>query len=353
MRNLLFIVFVLCFLAFEGWTIYNISNTDGAKIVSPVRRIAKNTPKVKPQEYIAQPLSLDGIFLPDHGWTASLSAEKTITMIATGDVIPARMVNWQTTQKNNFLWPWEKTVNILKKADITFINLESPLLDSCQPTNQGMVFCGNSKHIDGLKFAGIDVANLANNHAGNYGPTGIEETKSHLQSAGVIPSGLNGPIYKKVKNIAFGFLGYNALEKLDTAEVFKQIQNTKNQADVLVVAFHWGAEYTEQPDNSMQTLARQAVDFGADLVIGNHPHWIKPMEIYRGKVINYGLGNFIFDQEWSQKTKEGVVGKYIFYNGQLVDAEFLPIMIKDFGQPYFLEGQEKNKIISEMITASE
>ena len=95
-------------------------------------------------------------------------------------------------------------------------------------------------------------------------------------------------------------------------------------------------------------LGHFTIDSGADLVIGNHPHWIQPIEIYKGKLITYAHGNFVFDQEWSLKTKQGVVGKYTFYDNQLVDVEFLPIQIENYGQPFFLAGQAKKSILESM-----
>ena len=100
-------------------------------------------------------------------------------------------------------------------------------------------------------------------------------------------------------------------------------------------------------------MGHLAIDSGADLVIGNHPHWVQPIEIYKDKLITYAHGNFVFDQEWSLKTKQGVIGMYTFYNNHLVDVEYLPLQIEDFGQPYFLTGEAKQNILSSMKIQSE
>src|SRR6185437_11714659 len=100
-------------------------------------------------------------------------------------------------------------------------------------------------------------------------------------------------------------------------------------------------------------LAHLAIDSGADLVIGNHPQWIEPAELYKGKLITYAHGNFVFDQMWSEKTEEGIVGKYTFYDKRLIDVEYLPIKIEDYGQPYFLQGTDKQKILDQMKQDSE
>lgn len=282
-----------------------------------------------------------------------------ITLIATGDVIPARSVNYQISTRKDYTWPYLKTAETLKEADITFINLETPLIKNCPVTQEGMNFCGDAKNIEGLVYAGVDVVTLANNHAGNKGKAGVEETVKGLEKVGIQTTGANnGPAIVEVRGIKFGFLGYNDIEKtpvVTSAEkevMTKEIGDLRKKVDVVVVQFHWGSEYLTEVEDRQKELGYLAVDLGADLVIGNHPHWIKPVEKYKGKFITYAHGNFVFDQEWSQKTKEGVVGRYVFIGKNLFDVEYLPVEIKDYGQPYFLEGERKQKILDEMYEAS-
>lgn len=305
-------------------------------------------------------VSLENIFASDHNWMATLSAERVRTVIATGDVIPARTVNYQTVLRNDYKWPYEKTADFLRSADITFINLETPLIKNCLTTRDGMIFCGSNRQVEGLIYAGVDVASIANNHAGNYGVNGVNETSKHLLDNGILVSGVNGPVVKEVRGVKFAFLGYNDISKnqpgisnVDEEKIKQEIRLAKKAVDVVIVTFHWGAEYQSQPDKRQVELGRLAIDSGADLVIGNHPHWIQPVEIYRGKLITYAHGNFIFDQMWSEKTKQGVLGKYIFYDNSLIDVEYFPIYIKDFGQAMFLEKTEKQNILNEMKLQSE
>lgn len=299
--------------------------------------------------------SVDKIFSNDHLWIATLSAERIRTLLATGDVIPARVVNIQATKFNNFKWPYEKTHNILKSADITFINLETPLIKDCPLINEGFKFCGSYKNIEGLIFSGVDVASLANNHAGNYGLDAIKETAGLLTNNNILATGINGAIYKDVRGLKLAFLGYNdigykqdGISWADEEKIRTEIIEAKKNAGIVIVTFHWGVEYQSQPDERQKYLGHFTIDAGADLVIGNHPHWIQPVEVYKGKLITYAHGNFVFDQEWSLKTKQGVVGKYTFYDNQLIDLEFLPIQIENYGQPYFLKGNERQKILDEM-----
>ena len=90
------------------------------------------------------------------------------------------------------------------------------------------------------------------------------------------------------------------------------------------------------------------IDDGADVVIGNHPHWIQPPEIYKGKFIMYAHGNFIFDQMWSENTRKGVVGKYTFYDKKLVDVEFSPVLIENYAQPNFMSDADKKILLDDL-----
>lgn len=254
-----------------------------------------------------------------------------VVIIATGDVMLGRTINSYSVRQNNFTWMWEKTADTLRSADLTIVNLESPLAENCPVTDAGMVFCGDVRQTEGLVFAGIDIANLANNHIRNYGPAGIKTTTELLNRSGLIPIGIGTTEFKTVRGVKFAFLGYNGLEKLPDIE--KEIAEAKRQSNFLIVSFHWGAEYTTQPNARQQVLAHLAVDSGADLVIGHHPHWIQPTEVYKNGLIVYSLGNFIFDQSWSLKTRQGQIGKFTFWENKPIDYELIPIEISLLGQP--------------------
>lgn len=304
-------------------------------------------------------LTIEQIFSQDHQFLEKIPKEELVVLIATGDVIPARSVNFQATIRKSFTWPFEKVAEVLQGGDITLINLESPLIANCPLTNEGFKFCGDERHTEGLVLAGVDVANVANNHAGNYGLAGLDTTEKLLQSKVILVSGNMGPVILERKGMKFAFLGYNnigfeeeGISWANEERIKKEISNAKPGADIVVVSFHWGVEYVTQPIQIQKDLARVALDAGADLIIGNHPHWIQPLEIHQGKLITYAHGNFIFDQEWSEKTKEGVVGKYYFYKGKLVDVQFLPVYIEDYGQPDFATGTKAERILKEMQEAS-
>ncbi len=264
----------------------------------------------------------------------------TATIVTTGDVMLGRSINYRSAKQNNFVWPFEKTADVLKNADITFINLESPFVDNCPLTNSGMVFCSDQRNIQGLTFAGIDIVNLANNHIGNFGQEGIKQTRQLLEGNNMSLIGTtDGAVFKTVNDIRFAFLGYNdfaspaGIAQAKNEKIVKDIIDAKAKSDIVAISFHWGEEYTDKPTKRQQELAYLAIDNGADLIIGHHPHWVQPTENYKDKLIVYSLGNFIFDQGWSQKTKEGIVGRFKFSGTKLTSYELLPVLINDFGQP--------------------
>lgn len=325
--------------------------------ISPIS--TKELVNLLPTPWKAPTMTFEMIFSDSHDWTSDIPADKKWTLIVTGDIIPARSVNYQTIKNNDFNWAWKNISPILASGDITLINLESPLPPDCPVTNEGMIFCGSEKHIEGLLAAHVTIANFANNHMGNYGEQGIEQTKQLMENNSIQVSGLGEPAIFKVKGVRVAFLGFDdigpnvvPIAKADEEEMKKEITNAKKVADIVIVSMSWGVEYTDKPSERQTQLAYWVIDSGADLVIGNHPHWIQPVELYKGKVIMYAHGNTIFDQMWSEKTKEGVIGKYTFYGKDLVDIEFIPTYIKDYGQPIILDGEKKRLILNQLKTIS-
>jgi len=330
-------------------------------IVSPQIQIAttvrEDLKEFKELQKEYEPISLEKIF-DKH--IEDVGEANRIVLLVTGDVIPARSVNYQSTVRNDFLWPYRNIAETVADADITFINLETPLIKDCPITQVGMVFCGSDKHIAGLQLMGVDVASIANNHAGNAGVRGLGETIQLLEKNKIEVTGDVTPVFKKVKGVTFGFLGFNdisgGVEGIQSAQlelIKNSITETRKNADVVVVMYHWGAEYRAQPDKRQIELGHFTIDSGADLVASNHPHWVQPVEIYNGKVIMYAHGNTIFDQEWSEETKRGVLGKYIFAGKQLVDIEYVPIGLKNYGEAYIAEDPLKSTILNNLKRASE
>jgi poly-gamma-glutamate synthesis protein (capsule biosynthesis protein) len=127
----------------------------------------------------------------------------------------------------------------------------------------------------------------------------------------------------------------------------------KAGADIVIVWPHWGIEYTTGPSAFQVSLGHAAIDAGADLVIGNHPHWAQAMEVYRGKPIWYALGNFTFDQTWSEPTMEGITLELTFSGKTLVQARMRPHLVLNMAQPNFMDPLGSGKaVMSQVFGAS-
>lgn len=330
------------------------------------------TPRPSPTPTPVPPLTLAGLFHP----TGSLPLDPghLRTLIATGDVIPARLVDVEATRRGDFRWPFRPTADGVAAADITFINLESPLLPGCPLRPTGVVFCGDPRFVEGLQLIGTKVANLANNHV--YAGPDTERTRALLEQSGIrAVTNLGPPLVYEVRGLRFAFVGCNAVTggpRVDRQALTADIQLARRLADVVVVQFHWGREYVRQPmpapglapDDPVE-LGHLAVDAGADLVIGNHPHWVQGVEVYHGHLITYAHGNYVFDQVncypsigpdyptyCSEDTRTSVVGTYTFYDDHLVAASWRPTYTDTRLQTQWADPARSARVLQLMEEAS-
>jgi len=320
--------------------------TPGASSLSPSPRGTPATarPAALPTPSPTPKLKLSSLFHP--GAPVQGDPSHVRTLIATGDAIPARLVNIAATQRGDFLWPFRPTADYVKSADLTFVNLETPLLAGCPQRPTGIVFCRDPRFVEGLKLIGTKVLNLANNHV--YAGPDTQRTQALLEQNGIqVVTNLGAPVVLTVRGMRFAFVGCNAVTggpPVDRAALAAVIRQARQVADVVVVQFHWGREYQRQPipapgvapDDPVQ-LGHLAIDSGADLVIGNHPHWVQGVEVYANHLITYAHGNYVFDQVncypsigpdyptyCSDDTRTSVVGTYTFYDNHLVAASWKP-----------------------------
>jgi len=324
--------------------------------------MASPSPRLSPSPTPVPSLTLADIFPPRALSPLKLDPARVRTLIATGDVIPARYTDVTIRERgDDFLYPVAATKDITSGGDLTVVNLEAPLVEGCPYHDEGLIFCGRPGFVAALQAAGVDIATLENNHIGNYGQAGIDETVIHLDGANIRWADRDSPAIAGVRGLDFGFLGFNGVEyPLDREAMIAQIRALRPRVDVLVVAVHWGAEYVSIPqavppvaNDDPVEIGHLAVDAGADLIIGNHPHWVQAVEVHKGKLIAYAHGNFIFDQMWSYETRVGVIGKYTFYDEILVGVEYIPTLIQDYAQPVPLEGAERQAVLDGMKAASE
>ncbi len=330
--------------------------TTNTPIASPTTR-SPSTPTALP----IPPLTLDAIFPPRDLSTLKLDPKRLRAIVATGDVIPARSTDGIIrARKDDFTYPVSATKQLLAAGDITVVNLEAPLVSNCPPHDSGFKFCGRPGFVQALQTAGVDVVTLENNHIENYGTQGITETVKNLEKARIQWTAGEAPAIVDVRGVKIGFLAFNGVGKrFDRPAMQARIKGLRPQVDIVIASMHWGKEYVAlptadrslAPDNPVE-IGRLAVDAGADLVIGNHPHWVQGVELYKGKAIAYAHGNFIFDQMWSEETRKGVIGVYTFYDRTLVQIKFIPIMIQNYAQPVPLQGNAAEDVLDKMSASS-
>ncbi|OGG73079.1 hypothetical protein A3A38_04260 [Candidatus Kaiserbacteria bacterium RIFCSPLOWO2_01_FULL_53_17] len=292
------------------------------------------------------------------------------TLVAVGDIMLSRIVA-KRMRHYGADYPFASTADFIRNADIAFGNLESPIAPGPEVQPFEMTFRADPEAADALKDAGFDILSLANNHIPNLGPEGILETLHYLDAEGIMHVGAGKdaveagqPMFIIANGIIFGFLAYNdsdvvplsyeagddragtALMRID--KMIQAVKGAQNFADIVIVSMHSGTEYAPFPNKRQVTFARAAIDAGTELVLGHHPHVIQPVEVYNGKYIFYSLGNFIFDQMWSDEVREGLAVRATFTKDGLKEVSYHPVLIEDYAQPRLLEGGEARKIIEKV-----
>jgi poly-gamma-glutamate capsule biosynthesis protein CapA/YwtB (metallophosphatase superfamily) len=281
-----------------------------------------------------------------------------ILLLATGDVLLARSINARMVETNDFTFPFDRVAELLAQADITWVNLETPLMADCPIRYVGLVFCGDPRGVEGLHSAGVDVVNVANNHTENYGERGVIETEQVLRDANFAITGLFEPVILEVKGKKIGLLGFNDatpvywISNARPRQVRAAVESARSQVDYLIVSFHWGIEYRLEQNNRQRDLAKLAIDAGADVVIGHHPHWVQGIEVYKDKPILYSLGNFIFDQGRGGWFNDGVIAVIAIRATGQIDVNLLPVVIEHKSTPRLATAEEASKILERMAVVS-
>ncbi|OGZ19373.1 MAG: hypothetical protein A2Z68_01380 [Candidatus Nealsonbacteria bacterium RBG_13_38_11] len=265
-------------------------------------------------------------------YRASSPEKETVNIILVGDIMLDRGVEYMIEKqgKGDFKFPFLKIAEYFKKADIVFGNLEGIISDKGTKIGSIYSFRVNPKAMEELALTGFNVLSLANNHALDYGKEALEDCFIRLKDSGIsyVGAGLNEKeafslVVKEVNNTKIGFLAYTDLgpeiwkakedsgiawiKESDLEKIEKDIQEAKNKVDVLIVSLHSGEEYTQKLTQFQIEFPKMAIEAGADLIVGHHPHVVQPNEKYQQGYIFYSLGNFIFDQSFSKETMGGLL----------------------------------------------
>ncbi len=268
-----------------------------------------------------------------------------------GDIMLSRYVGKLARASHDPALSLRELAPTLAGADIAFANLESPFSDHGGFVEHGMVFKAEPETIAALELAGIDIVSTANNHARDCGGHGVEFTLDWLERHGiaVVGSGRDadaahrGAVIER-NGIRFGFLGYtfdqtngnyqdvdDRVAVMDIQQMRRDLAALRTRADVAIVSMHAGIEYSLKPVRQQVDFAHAAIDAGASVVVGHHPHVVEPWERYGDGVIFYSLGNLVFDQFQRSETQVGALAEVHFYGPSIAEVRTIGLKIARTG----------------------
>lgn len=300
-----------------------------------------------------------------------------VNVTVTGDIIFGRTVHTRMVQYNDFAHPMRLVAPRLRDADLTIADLECSMSDNTEKPADPLtfMFTTNAAAVQGLVLAGIDGVSLANNHSMNFGKLGLQDTLAVLAQnkikafgGGMTLAEARKPGLFEVKGVKFAFLGYDGITAEDYGAgpnwagtcplkmnlVLEDLARAKqDNPDLIIPFFHWSEEYVSVPSALMRQIAHQSIDNGAAMVLGSHPHWVQGVEWYKGKPILYSLGNFVFDQEWSIETKQGMFTEIVVRNKKIARVRLVPVLIEDYNQPHILSIAESMSVLERVYEATD
>ena len=284
-----------------------------------------------------------------------------LDIVFCGDVMLGNWMN-EVAYREGFDYPFAKIKPIIDSADIAFCNIECPFTTSRDSmVHKKYMYKAKPELISLIKNAGFDVVSLSNNHILDFGYKGMKETIELLKKENISYFGVGNnilearePAVLQINNGIVKIIGYSGTfpeefwadeEKFGTAfqhldYIREDILKHKKEGNLLFVSFHSGQEGTSELRDYQKELAHAAIDFGADGVIGHHPHVLQAIEIYKNKPIFYSLGNCLFST-YSKIAKESIIAKTIYSNkNELTKIEIYPINVNNLEvefQPYHIK----------------
>lgn len=298
------------------------------------------------------------------------SGPETVTVAAVGDMIFDRRVKTLIASGGGKA-PLSRVARLLRRADITIGNLESPLSDGgTRNAKKDVTFRGDPRAISGLSASGFDLLSIANNHVLDYGPDALADTCAALDDAGIAHAGAGKnqaaawkPAVVRTGDTSTAYLAYSfivpagfvaqsnraglASGRWDFSAVEKAIAKAKRANDYVVVSIHWGVEYKDNANAEQVRVARRCIDAGADMVLAHHPHVIQGIEIYKKRLIAYSLGDFVFDH-YSRKTGESFILTASLTPKGVTAIKITPTYLDTYGRPAVVKGAAADAILSRL-----
>ncbi|MQN00903.1 MAG: CapA family protein [Lachnospiraceae bacterium] len=250
-----------------------------------------------------------------------------------------------------------KVKSVFSKDDLTIVNLEGTLTNSTNRARKKFTFKGKNEYTQILKKGSVEAVTVANNHSMDFGTQGFNDTKRAVRGAGIRCFGYDAISYKTIKGEKIAMIGVNALSSQGNKNAYvKSLINKakKQKPNLIIIYFHWGIEGSSRPNSTQVQLAHNSINWGADLVLGSHPHVLQGIEKYKGKYIVYSMGNFCFGGNSNPRDKDTMIFQqtFTFKNKKLTSkkaAKVLPCSLSgvwntnDF-QPHLLTGSEKTRV---------
>ncbi len=318
----------------------------------------------KPSENGSVKAALESVATVSH---KAQSSDPSVSLIFGGDVTLTDAYTDKVGK--NQQWAFSQ-LEEFRQADISMVNLEAPFTSAAQPLpGKKFNFKAPVENVQALQTGGIDIVNLANNHAMDYQRAGLIETTQTLKKAGIQSVGAGEdikaarrPVIMDVKGKKVAYLGYYdadlhaATEKTagtnprHNDRVAADIKALRGQVDWIVVNYHWGEELAKYPGDWQIDLARFTVDQGADLVVGHHPHVLQGAEVYKGRPIVYSLGNFIFGG--NSISDYDTAALKVSLKDEQMRVEFLPVQVRGY-QARVVNGQSGQQILGQITSVSD
>ena len=292
---------------------------------------------------------------------------RTLAVTAVGDCTFATDVN--ASRELGFVgyaerygndWFFKNVKDIFSEDDLTIVNFEGTLSDRGEREIKQFAFRGPPDYVNILSQSSVEAANLANNHSMDYGSVSLEDTKSYLDEAGIVHCrGVEDVSVVEINGIKIGLVGINYLNDQMRTELEDAIAKAKDKgAELVILSIHWGVEKATAPNEEQISVAHRAIDCGADLVIGTHPHVLEGFEKYKGRYICYSLGNFSFGGNNAPSDMDTAIFRITLTinNGELADDDnfkIIPCRISSADgynnyQPTPATGEKRERIINRL-----
>ena len=302
--------------------------------------------------------------------------ETTITISAAGDCTLGtdEGFNYKRSFKGKYdavqdpAYFFQNVQPVFAQDDLTIVNMEGTLTEETTREPKQFAFKGDAEYAKILTAGAVETANLANNHSFDYGKKSYEDTITALEAEGISSFGYERTAVMDIKGVKVGLAGvYELAEHIDCKQdLLDNIASLKEQgAQIIIVSFHWGQEKENVPNDVQVELAHTAIDNGADLVLGHHPHVLQGIEDYKGKNIVYSLGNFCFGGNSAPSDMDTMIFQQTFTvkDGKLQEdnvTNILPCKISSAYeegynnyQPILAEGEQKEKIFERLSEYSQ